>query len=122
VGIDIDSAFVVVRARNHVDAMSSAKAELISESPDYDFTTGLDQAYGIDPMVLLSDGPSGLFAADANGDGDVQALDFNAYLSQTLVGATGYATADFNYDGAVQALDFNLYLANTLRGASSQVP
>jgi hypothetical protein len=63
-----------------------------------------------------------MFAADANADGDVQALDFNAYIAQTTSGATGYQTADFNLDGSVQALDFNVYLLNTLRGASSQVP
>jgi hypothetical protein len=46
--------------------------------------------------------------ADANLDGSVDAIDFNAWLH----GSTAYSQAggDFNGDGFVDAIDFNLWL------------
>ena len=92
-------------------------------SADYDFTLDEAFAYRDNAVEFQSSGSRyAMWAGDANADGNVQALDFNEYLGQTLSGATGYRSGDLNMDGNVQALDFNLYLANTLAGASSQVP
>ena len=117
----MDSAFVVVHSRNHLPVMTSTKVDLTLWPIVVDLAaTG--GAYGTNPLKNVEGAFYALYAGDANADGYVQALDFNAYITQTLSGATGYQAADFNLDGQVQALDFNLYIANTLAGASSQVP
>jgi hypothetical protein len=52
------------------------------------------------------------FGGDANLDGTVNALDFNALASN--YGATGgfWVQGDFNYDGSVNTLDFNSLASN----------
>jgi hypothetical protein len=123
-GVPDDSVWVVLHSRNHLPIMTHEKIKIVDGVWAHDFRPAANTAYSRSsaPMKQLSDGPYGMFAGDANADGFVQALDFNAYLAQTMAGASGYQTADFNLDGDVQALDFNLYLANTLLGATSQVP
>jgi hypothetical protein len=121
-GVAPGAYHVVIRHRNHLPVMSLNKVSLSGVGTFYDFSDDAAKAFGTDAMVQMSDGPWAMWAADANVDGDVQALDFNAYIAATTTGASGYELADFNLDGQVQALDFNLYLANTLAGASSQVP
>jgi hypothetical protein len=119
-----DEGFIEVIHRNHASVMSDVKFLTAAGLKSHDFTVAMDKAFteGPDPMKDLGGGAFGLFACDINADGDIQALDFNAYLVATTAGASGYQAADCNMDGDVQALDFNLYLANTLVGASSQVP
>ena len=53
------------------------------------------------------------FAGDANLDGSVNALDFNA-LAAGFGGSTGkvWTQGDFNYDGTVNSLDFGVMAAN----------
>jgi hypothetical protein len=123
-GVPYDSTWVVLHARNHLSIMTDQKIKHSGGLWTHNFTTAMGTAFtdGGPPMKQLSDGPYGMFASDANADGDIQALDFNAYVTQTAAGASGYQSADFNLDGQVQALDFNLYLTNTLAGAGSQVP
>jgi hypothetical protein len=117
------SAYVVVRSRTHLDVMSETSYNLfpLGAGVEVDFRVD-DLGYGTNAQKDLGLGLFALYAGDANGDGSVQALDFNDYISQTTTGAAGYQTGDFNMDGQVQALDFNLYLSNTLAGVSSQVP
>jgi hypothetical protein len=124
-GVGPGAYYLVVCHRNHVCAMSHTTLEFSTSPASYDFTTNAGYTTGPPAQKVLETSPSavyGLFAADANADASIQALDFNAYIAATTSGASGYEMADFNLDGAVQALDFNLYLANTLAGASSQVP
>ncbi len=63
-----------------------------------------------------------MFGGDANGDGQVTALDFTAWIASTTAGQTGYRRTDFNLDGYVTALDFTAWIANTTAGAASRVP
>jgi len=92
-------------------------------TPFYDFT-GAGAAYtpGPAPMKDLGGGDFGMFAADANTDGQVTATDFNAWLVDTKAVATGYLSSDFDLDGQVTASDFNVWLVNTKAVAASQVP
>ena len=68
------------------------------------------------------------YAGDANLDGTVDTLDFNALAGN--FGGTGkvWTQADFNYDGVVDTLDFNNLAANfgqqlsTQAGAGALVP
>jgi hypothetical protein len=116
--------YVGLDHRNHLGVLSAKPVYLKwGETAVYNFVeAGAAYTSGPPPQKDLSGGFFGMFAGDANADGDVQALDFNDFIAQTTSGASGYQSADFNLDGNVQALDFNLYIANTLSGAASQVP
>ena len=114
--------YVVVRHRNHIGVMSAAPIALSDTSEVYDFLTGSSKAYGANAMKELETGVWGLFAADANADGQVTAPDFNAWNAATTAGLAGYQQADFNLDGLVTAPDFNLWNAATTAGAASKVP
>jgi hypothetical protein len=123
-GITEDSVFVVVRHRNHLPAMSPDKVEIVTSVASHDFTASVKAAYSSNgpPLVDLGDGPFGLFAGDANADGFMDALDLEAYITQTTSAASGFQLADFNMDTSVDALDINLWIANSAVGASSHVP
>ena len=116
------SYHVVVRGRNHMAAMSATPIDFSDGVGEWDFTTGLSQAFGTTPMKELPGGVFGLFASDADFDGQSIANDFNLWLADTKVGATGYVQTDFNFDGQVTATDFNIWLLNTKSGAASEVP
>lgn len=77
---------------------------------------------GSAPQKRLGDGKYGLFACDANFDGQITAPDFNVWNAETTGGSTGYIQRDCNLDGQTTAVDFNLWNANTTAGASSKVP
>jgi hypothetical protein len=115
---------LVVRHRNHASVMSADTLDLSDGFGSWDFTTAMTQAYSASgaPMKQLSDGRFGMFACDANVDGQITAPDFNLWNARTTAGATGYEQADCNLDGQVTAPDFNLWNANTTAGATSQVP
>ncbi len=48
--------YIIIRHRNHLAIMSAAPVALNSSSALYDFTTAQTQAYGTNPMKLLSTG------------------------------------------------------------------
>ena len=73
-------------------------------------------------MRSLGDGNFGMFAADADVDGQFTASDFNDWLFATKSVSTGYINTDFNLDGQVLASDFNVWLFNTKSVYASQVP
>ncbi|MEM1270976.1 MAG: hypothetical protein AAGI08_13125 [Bacteroidota bacterium] len=97
--------FIVVRHRNHLDAMSSAPVLLSSQYPvSYDFRTGPDAVYGSAGTHSLGSSGFALSAGDTNGDGVIGLSDkFSDALPQN--GSDGYIAADFDFDGLVTALD-----------------
>lgn len=123
-GVGPGSYYLVLGHRNHLSVMSSQPIDLSSGYGSWDFSVGASQAYsgGEPPMADFGDGRFGLFASDASADGQVTAVDFNLFLTQTKSVTQGYTEADFNFDGQVTAIDFNLFIRNTKRAASSQVP
>jgi hypothetical protein len=123
-GVAPGSYFLVVSHRNHLSVMSSQPVDLTSGTGSWDFTAGAEKVYGLGSRSLgdLGDGLHGIYAADANQDGQVTAADFNIFLAQTKAVTQGYVDADFNFDGQVTALDFNILLRNTKMAVASQVP
>lgn len=110
--------YVIVRHRNHLPVMSAAPVDFTSGSASYDFSTKKAQAYGSDPMVKLASGIFGLYAGDADGNGQIQNSDKNSYWWPS-VGKAGYEAADFNLNGQVQNDDKNLFWwANIGRGVA----
>jgi autotransporter-associated beta strand protein len=52
------------------------------------------------------------YYGDANLDGTVNALDFNALATNFASGSAQWIQGDFNYDGTVNSLDFNALAGN----------
>ncbi|MFV1980976.1 MAG: sialidase family protein [Rhodothermia bacterium] len=123
-GAPKSSLYVVVAHRNHIPIMSATAVDFSSGDGSYDFTTAMNQAYsnaGL-PMVDLGGGKFGMFGGDLNHDGQVTAIDFNAWLVATKAAMSGYLDEDFTLDSLVTVPDFNLFLVNTKSVAHSQVP
>jgi hypothetical protein len=88
--------------------MSSISTSLDYLSTQYNFTNAISKAYGVNSMVQLSPGVFGMFAADANGNGQVQNNDReNFWVPQN--GQSGYKQADFNLNGQVQNNDIETF-------------
>lgn len=112
--------FIVIYHRNHIPIMSSISTSLDYFSQLYNFTTEISRAYGVNSMVQLSVGVFGMFAADANGNGQVQNNDReNFWVPQN--GQSGYKAADFNMNGQVQNNDNESFWVPN-NGKGTQVP
>ncbi len=122
VPVNAGSYYIVVRHRNHLAIMSASAVPLTGTSALYNFTTAQAQAYGSSAMAALAGGVFGLFSGDSNRDGQITALDFNTWNSNTKAGQTGYVADDMNLDAQVTALDFNQWNANTKLGAATKMP
>jgi hypothetical protein len=114
--------YIVLCHRNHLAVMSKSKITLCRSTPaSWDFTTGMDQAYGSNPMVELESGVFGMYAGDADANGQVQNNDKNIFFWGSQTGQSGYLSADFNLNGEVQNNDKNIFCRPNL-GHGSQVP
>lgn len=114
------SYYVAVFHRNHLSVMSSVPVQLSANTPTYDFTTGLNKAFGQNPMKELAPGKFGMYAGDGNSNGGITITDRNdVWAIQN--GSMGYLKGDFNLDGGVTASDVNLYW-NINNGTMTQVP
>jgi glucose/arabinose dehydrogenase len=123
-GVDSTDYYVVVGNRNHAAVMSASPVAFGSGLGTWDFSTSQSQAYmgGSDPMIELETGVYGLFAGDADIDGQFTVTDFNVWLSETKAVATGYIQSDFDHDGQSTVTDFNVWLVNAKAVRASQVP
>jgi hypothetical protein len=114
------SYYVVISHRNHLAAMSADPVLLSKSSPgNIDFRMLLTNYYGGDAKEIES-GVYGLYAGDANGNGQIQNDDKNDYW-KGLVGSSGYLSADFNLNGQVQNDDKNDYWKQNV-GLGTLVP
>jgi hypothetical protein len=112
--------YLIIYHRNHIPIMSSISTSLDYFSQLYNFTTEISRAYGVNSMIQLSVGVFGMFAADANGNGQVQNNDSeNFWVPQN--GQSGYKEADFNLNGQVQNNDNETYWTPN-NGRGTQVP
>ncbi len=112
------SYYVVVHHRNHLAVMSGVALSLTVREAANDFTSSATSAYGAHGIKQLAVGAFGMFAADANGSGDVSILDRATWRTQNSM--TGYLEADFNLTGDVSILDRALWRWNN--SLTSQVP
>lgn len=118
--VSAGSYYIVVFHRDHLGIMSSAPVPLSSNSTLYDFTTAMNKAYGQNPMIQLTTGVFGMYAADGNADGVVNLADRDeVWLVQN--GTMGYLEGDFNMNSGVTIHDVN-QLWNQNNGAITRVP
>ncbi|MEJ5302013.1 MAG: fibronectin type III domain-containing protein [Bacteroidales bacterium] len=106
-----NNLFVVVRHRNHLDVMSNTGAVLSGNTYSYDFSTGINQAYGGSAgYKQLSASIYGMVAGDGDADGSILSSDFNAWAGD--FGNSGYYITDLDSDGQVFSSDFNRWAGN----------
>lgn len=107
----VDTAYLVIRHRNHVETWS-AYPEILDASPlNYNFTLQANKAFG-DNQAYLSNGSFALFTGDINQDGVVDGLDYNDWEADNSNFAYGYLSTDLSGDGIVDGLDFLLWETN----------
>jgi hypothetical protein len=99
---------------------SSAVALDAGTSPVvYDFSTGQDKAYGLNPLRHVGTRYA-MPGGDGTKDGGVDGLDRNL-VWRVQNGTNGYLGGDFNLDGGVDGLDLNLVWRPN-NGSATQVP
>ncbi len=97
--------FIVVKQRNHLGIMSANPLSDENGVYQYDFTTDITQAYGVNAQKNLGNGFFGMMAGDANSNGTVDDSDKMTWISEA--GTTGYHSADLNLNGEVNNSDKN---------------
>jgi len=117
----IQSLFVAIRHRNHIDIISANPIVEMGGVYTYDFTTSIDQVYGGSAgFKSIAPGIYGMAGGDADANGMVNGDDKT--LWEIYGGAMGYLQPDLNFDGQVNNPDKDdiwILNANTI---SSQVP
>jgi M6 family metalloprotease-like protein len=109
--------YVAVHHRNHLPIMSRLPM-LLQGGVSYNFSTGPEMAFGEQAMKQLATGVYGMTAGDADGSGDVSALDRTA--TWNIRNQTGYLRADVDLSGSVDAIDRTIVWNN--RNLSTKVP
>jgi hypothetical protein len=120
-GVFVNQPFIVVWHRNHLGVLSANPLVPTGVNQySYDFTTGAGQAYGgVSGHKDMGSGTFGMFSADAEPDGQVDALDYLIWRNSS--GTSGYQPADFNLDIQVDNKDKNdQWVPNS--GKGTQVP
>ena len=99
--------------------MSANGPSLSGGTYNYDFSTAMSQAYGTNAQKDLGGGLFGMYAGDADANGNIGNTDILLWKSNA--GAKGYLSTDFNMDGQVNNLDKN-DLWNENVNSESQIP
>ncbi|HRI29003.1 MAG TPA: hypothetical protein PK239_00305 [Chitinophagales bacterium] len=115
--------YIIVRSRNHLDIMSNFPV-FLSSTTVYDFSSSIGQVRGaaqtklmqtIDPNSNVIGDEFSIFAmhaGDLDGNGQINATDFNTVYAATNPTVLVYARADLNFDTYVTYNDYNAYISN----------
>jgi len=114
------SYYLVVKHRNHLSAMSAEPVPFTNEVVEYSFNSDSNQFYGgTAAVVQVEAGVWAMAAGDADGDGEVLAVDALIHVSQQ--GLPGYRRGDLDLDGMVSGQDTNSYWIGR-QGMASRLP
>ena len=116
--------YIRVRNRNHLETWSAVAVPFNTTNVDYNFKTGLLQAYGSDPQVMVSSNPSiyAFHLGDLDQGGWIDAIDFNMFEPDITAGSVGFYSSDFDGSGWVDAIDFNMFEPRLTVGNSTEYP
>jgi parallel beta-helix repeat protein len=117
-GVNDGSYYLIVKHRNHLSVMSSNPVSLSSNSGLYDFTTGLDKAFGSESLTSLGSGIWGMFAGDGDLNGIINVIDYGSVGNSLF--ETGYKLGDIDMNGTINVIDYGKTNSNLFK--SSQVP
>ncbi|MBC8489706.1 MAG: Ig-like domain-containing protein [Bacteroidetes bacterium] len=110
-----DNLYAIVWHRNHLGIMSSVPLVIGGGIYSYDFTTSASQAY-LSGQKNLGGGEYGMFAGDADGNGDVHQDDINNVWTSDA-GKNGYYPGDMDMNSNVNNQDKNdVWLPNNGTG------
>jgi len=110
--------YVVIKHRNHLPVMTANKVGINFSPTLYDMRTDLTKAYGTNALKSFGSGYFGIFTADTDGSGTVNAADrSNAWNQRNL---SGYYGTDVDLSGTVNAADRSAVWNN--RNTTTQVP
>jgi hypothetical protein len=102
--------YIAIKHRNSIETWS-ANPILSSGSVSYDFSTGLDKAYGDGtnaPMKNMGNGVYAIYGGDVNNDGTADATDLQITENDAYNFFFGYNASDCTGDGASDASDMQL--------------
>ncbi len=100
-----NNLYVIVWHRNHLGIMSAVPLTFGGGLYSYDFTTAASKAY-LSGQQNLGGGNYGMYAGDADGNGEVHLDDIDLRWS-TEVGGNGYFGGDMDMDSDVNNQDKN---------------
>ncbi len=112
------SYYLVVRHRNHLDLISKSPVALPNDQI-YDFRHSISSAQN-GSLKSATDGKAMMIAGDFDGNGVINFLDYNRYLSEAAM-ILQYEGMDANLDGIGSVEDFNQYQQNYSRFAPAAV-
>jgi hypothetical protein len=107
-----NNLYIVIRHRNHLDVMSATELSLTGDVYSYDFSTGIDQAYGGgNGYKEISAGIYGMVTGDMDGDSDIGVNDFTLWATD-FGNAPVYMNSDADMDSDVGVNDFTKWATN----------
>lgn len=122
-----NSYYIVLKHRSSLQ-LWSANPVVISQSTDYDFSTGLDKAYtdgSFEPMATLAPGVYGMYSGDLNQDDFIDPADFPLFESDqdnSAINGLYLLSGDMNGDTFVDPADYPVYDGNAYLGLFAQYP
>lgn len=109
--LNAESYYISIKHYNHLGVMTASPVNL-STATSIDFTLPTTDVYSLGGLARKNDnGIMTLWAGDANGDGNINAIDKNLFwkVQNGSIFQYGSSGADFNLDGVINAIDLNFY-------------
>ncbi len=108
----VGSFYIVVSTQSAIKTWSATPVLVGPTALFYDFSTGVDKAYG-NNMVQLAPGVFGFYSGDFNQDGVIDNKDAPNLYNDIDASAFGILSTDLNGDGTVDNADAPIYYNNS---------
>jgi len=112
--------YVVLKHRNAIETWSAVPQIFTANTLTYDFTTGLNKAYGNNLKLIGTKWC--IYGGDVNQDGIVNTTDLNLVFTDNVNGSTGYISTDLNGDMFTEVEDLNIVFTNNFLGVTRKAP
>ena len=116
---EAEAYYIAVRHRSHLDVLS-AMAVATEGLVEYDFTTGVDKAFGTAQLKPTNDGKAMMYSGDYNQDGTIQTTDVDVWQANPAV-INSYGVQDGNLDGVIQVTDYDVWFLNKSKIGSVEI-
>ncbi|MFZ1289752.1 MAG: immunoglobulin domain-containing protein [Melioribacteraceae bacterium] len=111
INISSGNFYIVIRHRNHLSIVSAEKIQVISgQKINYDFTSSINSAFGVNSLLNLGDNKFGMIAGDADANGVINNLDFGIVANN--IPFRGYIQGDLDMNGMLNVLDYSFINKN----------